>query len=130
MPWMAMRTRPLAICRALMHRGFETPRIELWNTIGGLPGEMLQDDAVDDGFDGVVLALLEAHALGELGHLAVDAGAEALLVEGFELFAEFALAAAHDRGVDGDALAGARETIRSTIWSAVCREMGLPQLGQ
>ncbi len=66
----------------------------------------LEDDAVDHGFDGVVLALFEAHALGELDHLAVDAGAEALLVEGFELFAELALAAADDGGVDGDAFAG------------------------
>src|SRR6202042_1576504 len=40
------------------------------------------------------------------GHLAVDAGAEALLVEGFELFAELALAAANDGCEDGDALAG------------------------
>ena len=68
--------------------------------------EGFEDDAVDDGFDGVVFALFEAHALGELGHLAVDAGAEALLVEGFELFAELAFAAADDGGVDGDALAG------------------------
>jgi hypothetical protein len=54
----------------------------------------------------VVFALFEAHAFGELDHLAVDAGAEALLVEGFELFAELAFAAADDGGVDGDALAG------------------------
>ena len=54
----------------------------------------------------MVLALFEAHALGEFDHLAVDAGAEALLVEGFEFFAELAFAAADDGGVDGDALAG------------------------
>ena len=53
----------------------------------------------------MVFAFFEAHALGELGHLAVDAGAEALLVEGFELFAELALAASDDGGHDGDALA-------------------------
>ena len=41
-----------------------------------------------------------------LDHLAVDAGAEALLVEGFELFAELAFAAADDGGEDGDAFAG------------------------
>ena len=69
-------------------------------------GAGFEDDAVDDGFDGVVLALFEAHALGEFDHLAVDAGAEALLVERFELFAELALAAADDGSVDGDALAG------------------------
>ena len=39
------------------------------------------------------LALLEAHAFSELGHLAVDAGTKALLIEGFELLAELALAA-------------------------------------
>ncbi len=67
--------------------------------------------------------------------LAVDADAEALLVEGFELFAELALAAADDGGEDGDALAeGARLRLRSTIWatiwSADWREMGRWQLGQ
>ena len=54
----------------------------------------------------MVFALFEAHAFGEFDHLAVDAGAEALLVEGFEFFAELAFAAADDGGVDGDALAG------------------------
>ncbi len=54
----------------------------------------------------MVLALFQAHAFGEFDHLAVDAGAEALLVEGFELFAELAFAAANDGGVDGDAFAG------------------------
>src|SRR5258705_5176136 len=53
----------------------------------------------------MVLALFEADALGEFDHLAVDAGAEALLVEGFEFFAELAFAAADDGGVDGDAFA-------------------------
>ena len=62
-------------------------------------GQRLQHDAVDDGLDGVVLALLQPHALGQLGHLAVDAGAEALLVERLQLLAELALAAAHDRRV-------------------------------
>ena len=89
-----------------------------------------EDDAVDYGFDGVVLALFEAHALGEFDHLAVDAGAEALLVEGFELFAELAFAAADDGGVDGDAFAGGEAAMRSTICSADWRVMGRPQLGQ
>ena len=74
--------------------------------VGVVGWDGLEDDAVDYGFDGVVLALFEAHALGDLGHLAVDAGAEALLVEGFELFAELAFAAADDGSVDGDAFAG------------------------
>ena len=99
--------------------------------------EGLEDDAVDDGLDGVVPLLVEAHALGELDDFAVDAGAEALLVEGVELLAELALAAADD---------GANTVMRSwlpcapsrerladdlaTICSAVWRVMGRPQLGQ
>ena len=91
--------------------GFETAGVvfggyvgETWVGVIGWDG--LEDDAIDDGFDGVVFALFETHAFGELGHLAVDAGAEALLVEGFELFAELAFAAADDGGIDGDAFAG------------------------
>ncbi len=68
--------------------------------------QRLEDDAVDDGLDGVVLALLEAHAFGDLGQLAVDADAEALLVDRLELIAELAFAAADDGSVDGDAFAG------------------------
>ena len=91
--------------------GFEAAGVVFGGGIGegcgGVVGwQRLEDDAVDDGFDGVVLALFEAHALGEFDHLAVDAGAEALLVERFQLFAELALAPAHDGGIDGDALAG------------------------
>ena len=41
----------------------------------------LEDDAIDDGFNGVVLALLELNGVGEIAHLAVDAGAKALLIE-------------------------------------------------
>ena len=54
----------------------------------------------------MVLALFKAHALGEFDHFSVDAGAEALLIEGFEFFAELAFAAANDGGEDGDAFAG------------------------
>ncbi len=91
--------------------GFEAAGVVLGRGIsqgrvGVVGGQRFEDDAVDDGFDGVVLALFEAHAFGEFDHLAVDAGAEALLVEGFELFAELAFAAADDGGVDGDAFAG------------------------
>jgi hypothetical protein len=59
-------------------------------------GQGFEDDAVDDGFEGVVLALLEAHAFFDFGDLAVDADAVALFVEGFDLFAELAFAAADD----------------------------------
>ena len=44
----------------------------------------LQNDAVDDGLEGVVLALLQPHALFDFGDLAVDAYAIALLVERLE----------------------------------------------
>ena len=64
-----------------------------------------EEDAVDDGFDGVVLALVEVEGLGEVAHLAVDAGAEALLVELVEQIFELAFAAADDGRHDGDALA-------------------------
>ena len=64
----------------------------------------LEDDAVDDGFDGVVFALFEAHAFFDLGDFAIDADAEAFFVEVLELFAELTLAAADDGSEDGDAL--------------------------
>ncbi len=76
-------------------------------------------------------ALFEAHALGELGHLAVDPGAKALLVKGFELFAELSLAPADDGGVDGDAFRrgrGRRFVRRSARRTGGV--MGRPQLGQ
>ena len=94
------------------HGGFEAAGVVFgllvigcWVLVG-VWWNRLEDDAVDYGFDGVVFALFEAHALGELGHFAVDTGAEALLVEGLEFFTELAFAAADDGGVDGDALAG------------------------
>ena len=96
----------------LEHGGFEAAGVVFgllvigcWVLVG-VWWNRLEDDAVDYGFDGVVFALFEAHALGELGHFAVDTGAEALLVEGLEFFTELAFAAADDGGVDGDALAG------------------------
>ncbi len=92
--------------KAIRHlKGFEDGGFEAAR-VGLSVGAGFEDDAVDHGFDGVVFALFEAHAVGEFGHFAVDAGAEALLVEGFELFTELALAAADDGGVDRDAFAG------------------------
>src|SRR6185437_3696007 len=64
----------------------------------------LQDDAVDDGLDRVVLALLQPHPLLDLGNLAVDANAVALLIERLKLLAELALAPAHHRSQNGNAL--------------------------
>jgi hypothetical protein len=56
----------------------------------------LEYDAIDDRFDRVVLALVELDAVREVAQFAVDAGAEALLVELVEQVFELALAAAHD----------------------------------
>jgi len=53
----------------------------------------------------VILAAVEGDGLGEVVHFAVDAGAEALLLELFEQFAELALAPADDGSHDDDALA-------------------------
>ncbi len=66
----------------------------------------LEDDAINDGLDGVIFALFEAHALGDFDDLSVDAGAETLLIEGFEFFAKLAFAAAHHGGIDGDSFTG------------------------
>ncbi len=67
----------------------------------------LEQDAVDDGFDGVVLAPVEEERLGEVAEFAVDAGAEALPVKLVEEVLELALAAADDGRHDSDALAPA-----------------------
>ncbi len=66
-----------------------------------------EEDAVDDGFDGVVFAAVEQGRLGEVLYFAVDAGAKTLLVKLIEEVFEFTLAAANDGRHDGDALAGA-----------------------
>ncbi len=65
----------------------------------------LEDGAIDDRFNGVVLALFESGRLSEIEDFAVDAGAEALLVELVEEVFEFAFAAADDGRVNGDAFA-------------------------
>src|SRR5207302_1500012 len=76
----------------------------------------LQDDAVDDGLDGVVLLLVETHALRQLDHFAIDARPEALLVKSLQLFAELAFATAHDGSEDGDALSwGLRDDLRHDL---------------
>ena len=110
--WMADENEAVGQLQGFERRRLRGGGCRIWarrcERVGVVGRQRLEDDAVDDGFDGVVLALFEAHALGELDHLAVDAGAEALLVERFELFAELALAAADDGSVDGDALAGSR----------------------
>jgi len=75
---------------------------------GSVPNRLrrvwLQDDAIDNGFKGVILALLQAHTLFDLGNLAVDANAITLLIERLDLLAKLAFAAADDRSHDGDPL--------------------------
>ena len=69
---------------------------------------MLEEDAVDDGFDGVVLAAVEEQGLGEVAHLAVDARAKSLLVKLIEQILKLTLSASDDGRHDGDALAVAQ----------------------
>ncbi len=64
-----------------------------------------EEDAVDDGFDGVVFAAIEGWRLREVVDFAIDAGAEALLIELVEEIFELAFAAADDGRHDGDAFA-------------------------
>ena len=68
---------------------------------------LLEQNAVDDGFDGVVLALVEGRRLGEVDDLAIDAGAKALLIKLIEQILKLTLAASDDGRHDRDALAGA-----------------------
>src|SRR4029077_9889099 len=74
-------------------------------------GDALFDEkAIDDDFDGVVLALVESRGSVEGVELAVDAHAnEAVLCELFQLLAVGAFATAHDRGEDHDAVVGLAE---------------------
>ena len=108
-PWMPMRTRPLAICRALATEACEAAGVEVGR--GGVGpcrrrGSGLRMMRSTMASTVWFLRFSRRMPSVELGHLAVDAGAEALLVEGFELFAELAFAAADDGGEDGDAFAG------------------------
>ena len=62
-----------------------------------------QHDAVDDGFNRVLLVPFELNGVGEVTHFAVDAGAKALLVQVVQQVFELAFAAANDRRVNNDA---------------------------
>ena len=106
----ADENQAVAECERGGDRGLQTLGVEE-GPVGpirtlGVRRQRLQDDAVDDGFQGVVFALFEAHALFDLGHFAVDAQAVALFIESFDLLAKLAFAAAHDGGQHGDTLAG------------------------
>jgi hypothetical protein len=105
---------------------------------GGLAGgqrrrvgqRLLEQDAVNDRFDGVVLAAVQRNRLGEVHQFAIDAGAKALPVKLVEQFLELALAPADDGRHHGDALAHAEfENALDDLVGALA-EMGLPQLGQ
>ena len=72
------------------------------------PGDAgLHQQAIDDDFDGVILAPVEARRIVERIKRAVDARArEAGARQFLEFLAVFAFAAAHDRREDHDAVAG------------------------
>ena len=66
----------------------------------------LDDNAIDDSFNGVVLSFLEGDVFGKVANFSIDAGAKSLLIEFLQLVAKFTFATANDGRVDGDALAG------------------------
>ena len=111
-PVTATSTSPLASCRALVTAASSRFSAE------GLPlarsrrdasaRRVLQQNAVDHRFDGVVLAPVQVYRLRQVHQLAVHAGAEALPVELVEQLLELALASAHDRRHHRDALAPAQ----------------------
>jgi len=66
---------------------------------------LLNEQAVDDDFDGVILALVNDRKFIKLVKFAVDAYADiAILREFFEFFAKSAFSPAHDRREDHDAI--------------------------
>src|ERR1700679_827078 len=65
-----------------------------------------QDDAIDDGFNGVFLVTFETYGVGKIAHLTIDASTKALLIQFVEQVFELAFAAAHDRRIDDDAFSG------------------------
>ncbi len=65
----------------------------------------LHQQAVDNHFDGVILALVEIEVVLEIDQFAIDAGAGvAMLEQSLHLFLEFALAAADDGRENHDAV--------------------------
>src|SRR5580704_5894116 len=77
------------------HRGFEA-----------LLNPRFENNAIDDGFNGVFLVAFELNGVGEISHLTVNAGAKALLIQFVEQVLELPFAAAHDRRIDDDAFSG------------------------
>ncbi len=93
-------------CRR-MYAGSAAHLCRRWNCRHGRSNVGFQQDAVDDGFDGVVLALVEEHGLGKVADLAVDAGAKSLLINLIQQILKLSLAASHNGRHDRDALAAA-----------------------
>src|ERR1700733_8834987 len=77
------------------HRGFES-----------LLNPRFENDAIDDGFNGVFFVTFQVNGVGEIAHLTVNAGAEALLIQFVEQVLELAFAATDDRRIDDDAFSG------------------------
>src|SRR5712671_8077393 len=71
---------------------------------------LLDEQAVDDDFDGVIFALVEDGRRVERIEFAIDAHADVAVLRAlFQLFAIGALAAANDGGKDHDAIVGLAE---------------------
>ena len=67
----------------------------------------LDQQTIDDDFDGVVLAFVEREIVFQVDEFAIDAGAgETVLHQLLHLFFEFAFATADDGGHDHDAVIG------------------------
>src|SRR6185312_8776767 len=82
----------------------QPPRVQRGPPVGVRFSQWLQNDAVDNRLDRMILALLQAHPLFDLGDLTVDADAVTLLIERLELLAKLALAPTHDWRQHRDAL--------------------------
>src|ERR1700691_2654832 len=81
-----------------------------------------QDDAIDDGFNGVFLVTFETYGVGEIAHLTIDASTKALLIQFVEQVFELAFAAAHDRRIDDDAFSGSeRKNALDDLFSGLAR---------
>ncbi len=98
---------------------------------GRLVREGLQDDAIDYGFDGVVLALFEAHALCDLGHLRRRCGHGSPADRALPSSSRNSPLRPRTMGaITVMRSPGERAATRSTICSADCRVIGRWQFGQ
>ena len=74
---------------------------------GSVGSGRLEQDAVYDSFDGVVLAPIQQQRLRKIPQFAIDASAKALLIKLIQQFLELAFTPADDRRHHRDALAAA-----------------------